>query len=229
MPTVRIRRSDGAYCFHCNARVENSAGSCPECGRDFAPDRDGQGPGVRSGPVRPPGRLGERIRRAHGGGRRSYKTAVIVLAALALMSGLLFRRRTEPPLFFRPELPEVAARVFDVREHPAGRVERRSLFARVRSGLPEDSLRAALDWLMYRTIDERNRVEGGNLRVVWAYLYDEESVPATGWRAMAIWQVPGLPEVFRPSGMGAAGFRAGDVQYSFLNLLHKSPGGDDDR
>lgn len=229
MRVVKIRRDDGLHCFYCNARVEDKDERCPGCGRELvAPGEERTtGPGV--GSARRSGRLGERIRLANKDRRRGYKLAVFVLAALAVVSGLVFRGRGSRLEFPRPEAAEVSGRVLETREHPAGRIERRSVFALVRPGLPVDSLRAALDWLIYRTVDERNRVERGNLRVVWVYLYEEESVPVTGWRAMAIWQAPGLPEAVRPAGIGADAFRVGDVQYMFSNRLESSPGGVDGR
>ncbi|HDR00203.1 MAG TPA: hypothetical protein ENN51_07985 [candidate division WOR-3 bacterium] len=220
MPTVKVRRPDGLHCFHCNARVDEAACRCPSCGREFA------GEGVPS--LRRSGRVGERVRAGFGSRRRGYWPAVIVLAALAVVSGFVFRGRGERPAVPRPDTPEVGARVFDTREHPVGRIERRTILAKVRAGLPDDSLRSALNWLLYRAVDERNRFEGGNLRVVWVYLYESDSSPVTDWRAMAIWQTPGLTEATRPSGIGGDAVRVGGVEYDFSNEMRTTAGGGDD-
>lgn len=225
------------HCFYCNAQVEDNVECCPGCGRQLARPagrQDGAVGSVRDGESRPrmarrPVSLGERVRLANHGRRRGYMTVVLVLGMLAAVSAVFLRTRDAPSEVPRPGLPEVDYAVFEIREHPAGRVERRSAFARVRPGLPADSLRAALDWLVYRTVDERNRVERGNLRVVWAYLYDEETASLTGWRAMAIWQMPGLTEAVRPSGIGGEAFREGNVQYALANRLLSLTGGADGR
>jgi hypothetical protein len=219
MPTVKVRRDDGFHCFHCNARVEESAERCPGCGREFA------GPGA---PLpRRPGAIGERVRAANRERRRSYRLAVVVLAALAVVSGLVVGRRAKKPMLPAPSLPEVAFAVQRRADQNIGRYERQSVFARVRPGLPDDSLRAALDWLLYRVVNTRNATRRGNLRVVWAYLYETDSGPVTGWRAMAIWQAPGLPAVARPAGIGGDAVKAGDVEYDFTNEFRRSAGGVD--
>ncbi|MFO7676366.1 MAG: hypothetical protein R6X12_08640 [bacterium] len=221
MPTVKVRRADGFHCFHCNARVTEADSRCPACGREFAVPA--QAPAFR------PRRIGERVREAGRSRRRSYWLAVVVLAALAVVSGLVTTARGRRPMLARPSVPEPEYSLLKTTEHRLGRVERASVFARVRPGLPDDSLRAALDWLLYRVVNPRNVKASGNLRVVWAYLFESDSAPVTGWRAMAIWQEPGLSGAARPAGIGGDAVSAGDIEYDFTNELRPAPAGGEGR
>lgn len=222
MPTVKVRRDGEWRCFHCNARVAEDDSACPNCGREFGMPE----PGAK----RPRRRLGERVHLAAAGRRRSYRLAVIVLLVAVVMLVALFRpRKPGRPVLPEPAGPAPAYQVLETRDLPANRVDRLSVIALVRPGLADDSLRRALDRLLYDTLDEHNRRGERYLRVVWAYLVEDSLARVTDWRAMAIWVDPALPETGRPAGNGGDAVAAGAVEYDFTNNYRRPETGAGDR
>jgi len=206
MPTVKVRRSDGYHCFHCNSPVDEAAETCPRCGRRF------EQPGEAPSP--PPGarkRITFRLR------RRGYRYSVIVLAASAGLLALLVRPRARPG----QTLPEPAAgptpRVIEVLDQSTRGFERLSVLAVADAGLDREGLRNALDRLLYVTLDEQNRQQKRRVRVVWAYLLPDSGASRSDWRAMAIWVDPGIPQDRWPAGIGGDAVRDGPVEYDFTN------------
>jgi hypothetical protein len=114
-------------------------------------------------------------------------------------------------------LPQPDYRVREARNMPASRVDRITVVAVVRPGFADDSLRNALDWLLYSTLDESNRQKKRRVRVVWAYVVEHETTATANWRAMAIWHDPSLPEALKPAGPGGDVVKSGSVQYDFTN------------
>jgi hypothetical protein len=161
--------------------------------------------------------LTERIRNtARPHGKRYWQTAV-TLAVLGTMALLLWPRRGPRLLRAEPKGPMPEYRVRKVRNMPSGRIDRVTVVAVTKSGFEDDSLRLALDWLLYETLDETNRRQRRRVRVVWAYLVEHETTPPARWRAMAIWHDPALPGSLRPAGPGGDVVRIGSVQYDFTN------------
>jgi hypothetical protein len=107
--------------------------------------------------------------------------------------------------------------VIETRDLSARGVQRLSVAALVRAGLPDDSLRAALDQVLFSTLDSCNRREGRRVQVVWAYLLIDSAAAKSDWRAMAIWADPALPEARQPSGIGGDAVHIGPVEYDFTN------------
>ncbi len=214
MATVKVKRANGYYCFHCNATVDGDADKCPGCGRAFS-EQERKNGGV-------PVRLGERVRLAARGQRRGYRVAIIVLLAAVVLLVILFRpgkavavRSVLPrPAMARPEY-----RVAETWDLPARDLDRLSMVALVRPGMGADGLRTVLDWTLYSVLDEHNRSGDRFLRVVWVYLLEDSTARKTDWRAMAIWVDPKLPEAQRPAGIGGDAIREGSIEYDFTNSI----------
>lgn len=220
MPTAKVRRADGHHCFYCNASVGEDAVRCPGCGRSFvSPDadktqrhQDTKRVGTEVG--NRPDRVRLAFRRQH----RSYWLMLIVLAASALLLSALFRPRGRArPLLERPAGPEPAYRTIETRDVPGPGVDRLSIVGLVGQDTPQESLRAVLDWMLYSALEEHNRRGKRSVRVVWAYVLDDSLAPRSGWRAMAIWTDPRLPDALRPAGIGGDAVEEKPVEYDFTN------------
>jgi len=219
MPTVKVKRGGEFYCFFCNARVDESAERCAECGREFTSAR------ARGRSQAEERTLGERIRIRAGGRQGGYWRVVVMLAVLGVAVLLLWPPgRVVRPLLPQPTLPRPAYRIVETRDMPADRVDRLTVVAAVRPGMERDSLRAALDWVLFSTLDEYNRQKRRFARVIWAYLLEDPALPVSRWRAMAIWTDPALPESRRPAGPGGDAVEAGPVEYDFTNPLSATGG-----
>ncbi len=118
-----------------------------------------------------------------------------------------------------PDLPAPGYHLLEVRETPGAGQERLTAMALVKSGMPGESLRLVLDWLIYPVLDSYNREQGRNVQVVWAYLYEDTFVSAARWRAMAVWVSPYLPVARWPEAarLGGDVLKEGAVQYDFTN------------
>ncbi len=207
MPTVKVNRPDGLHCFNCNAPVGDAETRCPKCGLDFVT-------------VAAPPRSSDRVKRAFQSRRRSNRLPVIIaLAAVGLLVVVLVPRRSRTPLLPEPAGPRPGFAVIETIDMAARGIGRLSVTALVRPGLTNDSLRSVLDWLIYSTVDARNRRAGGNVRVVWAYLLEDSSAGKVNWRAMAIWTDPKLPERLRPAGMGGDAVKQDATEYDFTNTV----------
>ncbi len=168
--------------------------------------------------------LTERIRSRSASGRSRYWRIVAVFALLGTLVLVLWPRHGPRILRAEPAGPRPEYRVRELRDMPAGRVDRVSLVAVVRPGLDDDSLRNVLDWLLYSTLEQCNRENRRRVQVVWAYLVEHETTATAGWRAMAIWHDPSLPKSRQPAGPGGDVVRVGSVQYDFTNPTENKPG-----
>ena len=210
MPTIKVKRSEGYNCFYCNARAEESAPRCPSCGREFVTPVKTDIPADE----RP---LTERMRARAGSRNRGYVRVVILLALLGVVVLVMWPARRQQPVLPMPTSARPEYRITETRIMPGSPLARLTVVALVRSGMATDSLRAALDWILYSTLDEQNREQHRTVRIIWAYLLEDPALPASGWRAMAIWVDPKLPAQYRPAGAGGDAVHAGPVEYDFTN------------
>ncbi len=205
-----MKRSDGYYCFYCNARVDEEAEQCPKCGREFSK------PGER--PKTKPAPLGTRVRLATRGRQHGYRFAVIALLVVVVLLVVLFRpRKAGGPVLPEPTVSKPSYRIIETRDLPARGADRLSVVALVRPDMEQDSLRAVLDWVLHSMLDEHNRLGKRCLRVIWAYVLEDSTVLKSSWRAMAIWTDPKLPKGLRPAGIGGDAVKQGTVEYDFTN------------
>jgi len=202
MPTIKVKRPDGLHCFNCNSPVGEADVRCPKCGLEFV------------APAAPPPHS-DRIKRAFAARRRSNRmTIVIALAAVGLLVVLLVPRRAAVPELEPPAGPRPGFRVTETIDMSARGIGRASVAALVRPDMPEESLRLALDWLIYDT-----RAAKPGTRVVWAYLLTDSLAGKVNWRALAIWNDPKLPERLRPAGVGGDARKLGSTEYDFTNTV----------
>jgi hypothetical protein len=214
MPTTKVKKEDGFHCFFCNAMVDEQATRCPNCGRDFGTGTER--PKSAGAPI------GARIRRANKDRRRGYRLAIIVLLAAAVLLAIMFRPRAgRKPVFQKPDVPRPEFVVLETWDSPTRGVDRMSVSVQVDSGPSRDELRAALEWALYTTIEQNNRLGTRKLRVVWAYALDRADAKRSDWVAMAIWVDPGLPEDRHPAGIGGDAVRIGAVEYDFTNSVRR--------
>jgi len=202
MPTVKVKRPDGMHCFNCNSPVGEADARCPRCGLEFVV------------PAAPPPQH-DRLKRAFAARRRSNRmTIIIALAAVGLLVVVLIPRRTRVPALEQPAAPKPAFRVVETIDMSARGIGRASVTALVRADMPEESLRPALDWLIYDT-----RAAKPGTRVVWGYLLTDSLAGKVNWRALAIWTDPRLPERLRPAGMGGDATKQGSTEYDLTNTV----------
>ena len=212
MATVKVKRSDGYHCFHCNARVDENAEQCPGCGRRLAePDAASKGKTRR---------LGEKVRLATRSRTRSYRLAIIVLLVAVVVLVVLFRpRKSVKPVLPRPAAAMPEYQVIETWNLPARNLDRMSVVGLVSPGMEQESLRAVLDWMLYSMLDEHNRQGERCLRVIWAYVLDDSIARKSGWEAMAIWVDPKLPRSQRPARTGGDALSEGPIEYDFTNTI----------
>jgi len=161
-------------------------------------------------------RIGRRIR---GSRSRTYWLSVLVMAAIGAAVVMLWPAQQLRPGLAQPALPRPDFRVVDVTDQSTSRVERLSIAVLVRPGMPNDTLRAVLNWALFSTLDEYNGRRKYRVRVIWAYAVDDSALPLSQWRAMAIWADSKLPESLQPAHSGGDAVWAGPVEYDFTNPL----------
>ncbi len=153
--------------------------------------------------------------------KKVYWWSVVLLAVTAVVIGFLWgpKGRKQVGTVVMPTLPAPAYRLLAVREMPAQRQERLTIMVLVKSGMPQESLRLVLDWVLYSVLDDYNRHKGRNIQVVWTYLYEDTFVSSARWRAMAVWVNPYLPVARWPDAarVGGDALKEGAVQYDFTN------------
>jgi len=160
------------------------------------------------------GRLRRQIRDSRA---RAYWLTVFGMAAVGATVTMLWPVRHERPTLSRPAVPSPEFRVVKVTNVSGSRVERLNLGVLVRSGMPNETLQAALNWALYSTLDEYNRQKKHRVRVIWAYAVEDSVLPLSRWRALAIWADPKLPEPLQPAHSGGDAVRVGPVEYDFTN------------
>jgi hypothetical protein len=167
--------------------------------------------------------LATRMRQEIRGSRsRSYWLSVVVMAAIGAAVMMLWPARPERPQLSQPVMPRPEFRVVKVTDVSTRRVERLNLAVLVRSGMPSETLQAAINWALYSTLADYNGHRKHRVRTIWAYAVEDSTLPLSQWRALAIWADPKLPESFQPSHSGGDAVWAGPVEYDFTNPLLRS-------
>jgi hypothetical protein len=161
-------------------------------------------------------RLGRQVR---GSRSRAYWLSVLAVAAAGAAVTVLWPVRQERPLLSQPATPRPDFRLVNTKDISTSRVERLNLTVLVPRGIPEDALRAALNWALFSTLEEYNRLRKHRVRVIWAYAVEDTTVPLSHWRAMAIWSDPKLPQSLQPALSGGDAVQAGSVEFDFTNPL----------
>lgn len=163
------------------------------------------------------------IREAHR--HRNYWMSVIFLIVLAILSGLIFgpSSRSKQTVLSCPELPPPAYRLMALKEVQVNKLKGLTVLAQTEHS-EKDSLRSAIDWILYSVVDNYTRRKRERIRVVWIYVYKDSVDKLAQWKAMAIWIDPTLPEVLWPEAarIGEDGVKIGTVEYDFTNPLNFS-------
>jgi len=141
------------------------------------------------------------------------------MAAIGTAVAMLWPVRRERPLLSPPSMPRPSFRVANVVDVSTRRVERLNLTVLVPSGMPNESLQAALNWALYTILNEYNRERKHRARVIWAYAVEDSSTLLSRWRALAIWADPSLPDALQPAHSGGDAVRVGPIEYDFTNPL----------
>ena len=213
MRTTKAKKQDGYHCFYCNARVEKDADRCPACGSSFVePETKPAAPN--------PKKSTDRVKRAFRSHRKNYWLPLAVLAVCVVLLVTLFRpRHRARPLLSEPSVPRPQYQVTEIRDLSNEDVNRLSVFGLVRPDMPDESLKAVLDWMLYSALDEHNRIQNRSVRVAWAYLLEDTASQKSGWQAMAVWTDPNLKESLKPARIGGDATSEGPVQYDFTNPI----------
>jgi hypothetical protein len=147
----------------------------------------------------------------------SYWLFLVGLGVLGAILMLVIPARRDRPLIPEPTVPRPRYQVFATEEKPGNRLERLNVALLVPPDMPNDTLKAALNWALFSTLDEQNRVRRRTVRVVWLYALTDTSLALARWRAMAIWADPKLPPALVPAHSGGDAVREGDTEYDFTN------------
>jgi hypothetical protein len=167
--------------------------------------------------------LAGRMRRQIRGSRsRTYWVSVLALTAIGAAVMMLWPARRDRPVLREPRMPRPEFRVLKVTDVSMSRVERLNLTVLVRSGMPNDTLQASLEWALYSVLDDYNQQRKHWVRTAWAYAVDDSTLPLSRWRAMAIWSDPELPQTLQPAHSGGDAVRVGSIEYDFTNPLLSS-------
>ncbi len=166
--------------------------------------------------------LTARIRRL-GGGRRSraYWLSVLFMAVVGTVLILIFGigRRQVVSVFPKPGFISPDFQIFRVVDMSVPGQERLSVMAVFQGAKEPESLRAALDWVLYSVLNDYNNRQRRQVQVVWAYLYEDSLAGVANWRAMAIYVDPLVPKRRIPEAavIGGDAVRVGAVEYDFTN------------
>jgi hypothetical protein len=161
-------------------------------------------------------RFGRQVRVSRS---RTYWLSVVVMAALGAAVTMLWPVRPERPLLSRPTMPRPDFRLAKVTDVSTSRIERLNLMVLVKTEMPNETLRAALNWALYSALDEYNRQRKHQVRTIWAYAVEDTTLPLSRWRAMAIWSDPKLPQSLQPAHSGGDAVKVGPVEFDFTNPL----------
>lgn len=166
--------------------------------------------------------LAERMRMS--GRRQNYWLTVLILTVIGGTFMLLAPRRSRVfSTLPKPATSPPYYQVLWVKETPTEGHKGLTVGGLINPGLNSENLRLVLDWVLFSVLNEYNRIKRQNVRVIWAYLYEDASAGLANWRAMAVWIDPKLPKKNYPTAarIGGDAIKRGAIEYDFTNPIMK--------
>lgn len=156
--------------------------------------------------------------------RQNYWLTVVILTVIGgTMMLLVPNRKRVFSTLPRPETSPPDYKILWVKETPIEGKEGLTVGGLIKPGLNSNDLRIVLDWVLFSVLDDYNRIKRRNIRVIWAYLYEDAGAGLANWRAMAVWVDPKLPKKHHPTAarIGGDAIKKGPVEYDFTNPIIK--------